>query len=120
MTDTESNKAVFLAFSEAWAAKDIDKIMDFVTDDMVYSASIGPEPGATYRGRDQVRGGIESIIAHDAATHVEITELHADGEFLFPLWSYTLADGSVAKGMDVIGFRDGLICRKDGFRKCLS
>jgi hypothetical protein len=70
--------------------------------------------GTTYRGKAAVRAGIAKIIAHDAATAVEMTELYADGDRLFPLWSYALPDGSFARGLDVISFRGGLICRKDG------
>jgi hypothetical protein len=112
-----TNRETYLQFSAAWEAKDLDVLMTLLTDDVIYSASIGPEPGTTYRGKAAVRAGIAAIIAHDAATKIEITELYADGDRLFPLWRYTLPDGSFAMGMDVISLRDGLICRKDGYRK---
>lgn len=114
----EANRAIYMAFSAAWEAKDLDRLMTYATDDMVYSASIGPEPGTTYRGRDAVRSGIAAIIAHDAASSVAITEIYGDGDKLFPLWTYDLPDGTQARGMDVIQLRDGKICRKDGYRKC--
>lgn len=43
------------AFSAAWAAKDIDALMTFMTDDCVYAASVGPEPGKTFVGKEAVR-----------------------------------------------------------------
>jgi ketosteroid isomerase-like protein len=118
MNNIARNKEVYLAFSAAWEAGDLDRVMSYVTDDMIYSASIGPEPGTTYRGRNEVRAGIAAIIAHDSASSVEITALHAEGDLLFPMWTYHLPDGGVARGMDVIELRDGVICRKDGYRKC--
>jgi ketosteroid isomerase-like protein len=118
MSEMERNRAVYQAFSDAWAAGDLAAMMACVSDDMVYSASIGAEPGTTYRGREEVRAGIAAMIARDAATSMITTELHQAGDKLFPLWTYRLPGGGLARGIDVIGFRGGLICRKDAYRKC--
>lgn len=118
MNEMGKNLEVYRAFSDAWEAGDLDKMMACVTDDIVYSASIGPEPGTTFRGREEVRAGIAAMIAHDAATSMSTHLLHEAGDMLFPLWTYRLPGGGLARGMDVIGFRGGKICRKDGYRKC--
>ena len=55
-------KGVLQSFGAAWDAKDLDKLMSFVTEDCVYSASIGPEPGQTFRGRDAVRAGFAAML----------------------------------------------------------
>jgi len=34
-------------FSAAWAAGDLHALMSYMTDDCVYHASVGPEPGST-------------------------------------------------------------------------
>src|SRR5207302_4000436 len=52
---TAANRQTWQRFSEAWAKRDIDGLMALVTDDIFYGASVGPEPGATFRGRDAVR-----------------------------------------------------------------
>ena len=60
-------KGVLQSFGAAWDAKDLDKLMSFVTEDCVYSASIGPEPGQTLRGRDAVRPGLGAMLIYDAS-----------------------------------------------------
>ena len=39
-------------FGKAWDARDIDEFISTMTDDCVYCASVGPEPGTTHVGRD--------------------------------------------------------------------
>jgi hypothetical protein len=39
--------------------------MSYMTDDCVYHASAGPEPGSTYRGKDEVRPGFAAVLAYD-------------------------------------------------------
>jgi ketosteroid isomerase-like protein len=52
-------------FGAAWARADLDALMGFVTDDCIYLASVGPEPGTTYRGREQVRRRFAAMLAYD-------------------------------------------------------
>jgi hypothetical protein len=67
---TAENLQAWQRFSEAWAKRDIDGLMALVTDDIVYGASVGPEPGATLRGRWRSRirfaGGSWLRAAHRA------------------------------------------------------
>ena len=60
-----TNEQVWQRFSEAWAKRDVDGLMALVTDDIIYGASVGPEPGATFRGRDEVRRGFDHMLRHD-------------------------------------------------------
>ena len=60
-------QGVLRSFGAAWDVKDLDKLMSFVTEDCVYSASIGPEPGQTFRGRDAVRAGFAAMLTYDAS-----------------------------------------------------
>jgi ketosteroid isomerase-like protein len=62
---TAANRQTWQRFSEAWARRDIDGLMALVTDDIVDGASVGPEPGTTSRGRDEVRRGFEHMLRHD-------------------------------------------------------
>lgn len=52
-------------FGAAWARADLDALMGFVTADCIYLGSVGPEPGATYRGREEVRRGFAAMLADD-------------------------------------------------------
>lgn len=64
--------------------------MGFVTDDCVYSASVGPEPGRTWVGADQVREGFAVMLSHDGGQ-----ERHDEGEPLIvgsrgaATWAFT-------------------------------
>lgn len=53
-----SNSDIITAFCAVWAAKDVDKIMDFFTDDAVYH-NIPVDPASV--GKDQIRAVIESF-----------------------------------------------------------
>lgn len=53
-----SNTDIVRAFGRAWASKDPEVVMAFFADDAVYGASVGPEPGTTCRGRQEIRHGI--------------------------------------------------------------
>lgn len=114
------NRAIYERFARAWAARDIAGLMDCLTRDIVYSASIGPEPGATFCGKAAVEEGIRAMLAHDDATATELEAYHGEGDMAFPQWRYTLRDGSTVRGIDAITFRGGLIARKDAYRKVRS
>jgi ketosteroid isomerase-like protein len=108
------------AFGEAWARRDIDAVMEFFSDDCVYAASVGPEPGTTYRGRDAVRAGIERMFEHDAGSTVEVGRTFAEGDRVFSEWFYRFPPESnqmPAHGCDIFEFRGRKIRLKDAFRK---
>jgi hypothetical protein len=95
-------------------------IAALITGDVIYSASVGPEPGKTSHGKAAVLDGIAAMLAHDDAAATEIEELNLFGDLAFPQWRYTLQDGSIVRGIDAITFRNGRIARKDGYRKVRS
>ena len=53
-------------FAAAWDARDVDRLMQHMTEDCIYLASVGPEPGRTYVGAVAVREGFRKMLAHDA------------------------------------------------------
>jgi ketosteroid isomerase-like protein len=116
-TGEERNRRTYMRFAAAWGARDVHAIADLVTDDIIYSASVGPEPGESYHGKAAVLEGIRAMMAHDDAVATEVVSLNIFGNLAFPQWRYTLPDGSVVKGIDAIVFRNGRIARKDGYRK---
>lgn len=119
---TEMTPEVLAAFSDAWTRRDLEALMSHVTDDCVYSASVGPEPGRTWTGREQVREGFALMLAFDTGQ-----ERHEEGPPLIAgsrgaaTWSFTGSgpDGAVqvTRGCDIYEFRGGRIARKDAFRK---
>ena len=82
---TAENLQAWQRFSEAWAKRDIDGLMALMTDDIVYGASVGPEPGATFRGRDEVRRGFEHMLRHDQALGVHAGPVVIVGDHGFAL-----------------------------------
>jgi taurine dehydrogenase small subunit len=108
-------------FGEAWHQKDLDKLLKFITDDCVYSASVGPEPGETFRGRDEVREGFARMLAYDTGA-----ERHSDDAWIFgergvALWSFGYKDDEgnayEVKGIDLYTFVGDKISLKDAYRK---
>jgi uncharacterized protein (TIGR02246 family) len=105
-------------FAAAWASGDADRVMSLMTDDCVYEASVGPEPGLTFRGALDLRAGLEKMFAHDAAARSEITDIFVAGDRAAWEWRYYDAAGHLlARGCDLFVLRDGRIARKNAFRK---
>ena len=118
MSLSPETSAVLERLSAAWASGDPDQVMALMTDDCVYEASVGPEPGATFRGAAELRAGLETMFAHDAAARTEITDVFAAGDRAAWEWRYYDAAGRlVARGCDLFVLRDGLVARKNAFRK---
>jgi taurine dehydrogenase small subunit len=108
-------------FGKAWGESDIEQLMALITDDCVYSASVGPEPGRTYIGRTAIREGFSSMLAFDASGESRGGRIFVSGPLAVAEWSYVYrASGSTReiRGCDIIEFRGLQICRKDAFRKC--
>ena len=111
-------------FGAAWACADLDALMGFVTDDCVYLASVGPEPGTTYRGREEVRRGFAAMLAYDRGRERHAGTVVVAGDTGFAEWSFSEATTGggrrLIRGCDLFQFRDGQISRKDAYRKLLG
>jgi ketosteroid isomerase-like protein len=108
-------------FAAAWTAHDIGGLLELMTDDAVYAASVGPEPGHTFRGHAELAVGFRAMFDHDAGAVIEQGEPIILGEWAVSTWAYHFvnADGSryCERGIDLWRFRDGMICLKDAYRK---
>ena len=107
--------------SAAWGRADLETLMSFVADDCVYSASVGPEPGETFVGKDAVRAGFIKMLAHDRDSVSEPGDVHTFGDTAVSTWGFRRRDRErrsiLVRGCDVWLFRGGLIVRKDSYRK---
>jgi ketosteroid isomerase-like protein len=114
-------RSVVEQFDEAWQRADIEGLMALVADDCVYGASVGPGPGTEYVGKAEVRRGFLEMLAHDDGGEAKGRLVMADEVRALMLWSVSHATptGAVVdvRGCDVFELRDGLIHRKDAFRK---
>ena len=107
-------------FGEAWARGDLETLMTFVAEDCVYSASVGPEPGETFRGREAVRAGFAKMLSHDAEAEAKSGPVFVSGDRGTAEWSFVYAENGrrvEVRGCDLFEFCGDLIRRKDAFRK---
>jgi hypothetical protein len=105
-------------FTKAWADKDMHALSQCLSDDIIYKASIGPNLGETWYGKDDVLAGIIKIIAYDDADREISPPVICDNK-AFHTWVYTSKTTGkvIAKGCDIFHFKNGLICIKDAYRK---
>ena len=125
MTDTPVMTLERLqAFDDAWARKDLDTLMQFVTDDCEYHASVGPEPGRRYVGKEAVRRGFATMLDYDADCEPLPGRLQVFGDRGVAEWAYTRTDASgqatVVRGCDLFEFAGDRIRLKNAFRKCVA
>lgn len=117
------------AFNDAWTRADVEQLISFFADDCVYTASIGPEPGATFVGKAEVANGIRQLLEHEKRVSAGVSTdavasdapIHIHGHRGFCEWSYPqlAPDGRAVetRGCDYFEFRGNLIVRKDAFIK---
>ena len=112
------------AFDSAWAQKDIESLLEFITDDCEYHASVGPEPGERFIGKDEVRRGFQLLLDHDAGSEALPGNLFVYGDRGVAEWSYASSDENgkpiVVRGCDLFEFDGDKIKLKNAFRKCRS
>jgi len=109
-------------FDDAWARKDIESLMQLITDDCEYHASVGPGPGERFVGKDEVRRGFQAMLDHDAASESLPGNLYVYGDRGVAEWSYKSTDETgrttVVRGCDLLEFVGDKISLKNAFRKC--
>jgi ketosteroid isomerase-like protein len=120
----QRNRAALDRFLAAWATRDPDAVLDSVHQDFVYSASVGPEPGSTWRTREAIREGLKAMFAYDEGCETEISDIQIHEEVGFQTWVYRFKheDGShhTSYGCDLLRFKDGKLIEKNAFRKVLT
>jgi ketosteroid isomerase-like protein len=118
------NRAVLDRFLAAWATRDPDAVLDAVHQDFVYSASVGPEPGSTWRTRGEIREGPKAMFTYDDGFETEISDIQIHGEEGFQTWTYRFKheDGfqHTSYGGDLLRLEDGKLIEKNAFRKVLT
>jgi ketosteroid isomerase-like protein len=108
--------------AEAWNAHDSDALLSLMTEDCIYYASSGKHPfGERHAGHAALKPAFTTIweTVRDASWD-DVTHFPC-GEYGFSTWTFrgTLSDGTSieVKGLDLLRFRNGKICRKDTYRK---
>jgi hypothetical protein len=107
-------------FRDAWARADLERLMSFMSDDCVYRASVGPEPGEVFVGAAAVRAGFAHMLAHDAGKEGRSGRCFVYGDRGVAQWSYVYFEGNrrvEVFGCDLFEFVGEKIRVKDAFRK---
>jgi ketosteroid isomerase-like protein len=110
------------AFAQAWNRHDTEAILSMMTDDCVFEASRGPDAkGTVYRGRGEVRRGIEEVFATFPDARWSEPRHFLAGDRAVSEWVFTGTgpDGTrvEVQGCDLFTFREGLISVKNSYRK---
>ena len=117
----EDKRELVRAFMDAWERADASAVMLLMSDDCVYSASVGPEPGMTWRGRADVARGVGDMLAFEAGGESRQGRVWFAEDRAFAEWDYddVSADGEVrvVRGIDVIQVAGGKILSIDAYRK---
>jgi ketosteroid isomerase-like protein len=112
------------AFSEAWSRADLEALMSFMADDCVYYASVGPEPGTSYEGREAVRRGFLEMLVYDRGRERHGGHAVIQGNAGVAEWSFVETDESGhsvrIRGCDIFEFAGNKIRKKDAFRKVMT
>lgn len=108
-------------FGEAWRRKDVERLLEFMTEDGVYSASVGPEPGQVFRGTDELREDFTRMLAYDTGAERHGGQMWIFGDRGVSLWSFAGTDehGRTVEieGIDLFEFEGDRIKLKDAYRK---
>lgn len=109
-------------FSDAWNRHDLDALMSFMTDDCIFETAAGSEAcGTRHVGREAVRKAFGAAWETVPDAQWRNGRHFVHGDFGVSQWTFTgtAADGSRIEvdGVDLFTFRDGLIQRKNVFRK---
>ncbi len=120
MTDEQKIELV-RAFMDAWERADADAVMRLMADECEYCASVGPEPGMTYRGRTEVARGVAEMLDFESGGESRQGRVWFADDRAFAEWDYDeiADDGGVraVRGIDVIHIADGKIRSIDAYRK---
>jgi ketosteroid isomerase-like protein len=102
-------------FNRAFAAKDIDAIMDAMTPDCVFEDTSPPE-GGRHVGAPAVRAAWEQLFASSPDAHFTSEEVLHAGDHVVVRWHYHYTGGHV-RGVDLFTVRDGLVAEKRAYVK---
>ena len=108
------------AFRDAWVRGDLDDLMSFMSEDCVYQASVGPEPGETFVGPEAVRAGFAKLLAHDSSRQGHHGPAFVYGDQGVANWSFSYHEGDrriEIFGCDLFEFSGDKVRVKNAFRK---
>ena len=112
------NHATLTRFNAAFGSGDVEAALALVTDDIVFDATSPAPDGHRHEGRDAVRAAWTDVMTTPGMSFDE-EESFVSGDRAVVCWTYGWAgpDPGHVRGVDVIRFRDGLVCEKFSYVK---
>ena len=125
MTDANPATPSLQALLDAFNAHDVDAIMSFFTDDVVFDMPRGPAPGGRRLvGREQARTGIQARLDGIPDISYGDDRHWLCGDRGVSEWTIrgtqSTGDPIEVRGCDLLEFVDGKISRKDSFWKIVD
>jgi uncharacterized protein (TIGR03086 family) len=105
-------------FNAAFGAADLEAALALSTDDIVFDSTSPAPDGQRVEGRDAVRTAWREVMSTPGMTFTE-EESFVSGDRAVVRWRYAWDGDSTGhvRGVDVIRFRDGLVCEKFSYVK---
>jgi len=112
------NHKTLVRFNAAFGAVDLDAALALVTDDIVFETTSPAPNGQRHEGRDAVRTAWTEVMSTPGMSFTE-EESFVSGDRAVVRWRYAWAgsDPGHVRGVDVLRFRDGLVCEKFSYVK---
>jgi ketosteroid isomerase-like protein len=117
----ESLRALLAAFNQ----HNLDRIMEFFSEDATFDLPRGPHPwGTRYVGKDEVRTGLASRFSGIPDVHYGNARHWVSGDRGVSEWlltgTSTTGEKISVQGCDLFEFRGGHIVRKDSYWKIVG
>ena len=105
-------------FNAAFGSGDVEAALALATDDIVFESTAPAPDGQRHEGRDAVRAAWSEVMSTPGMSFTE-EESFVSGDRAVVRWRYAWdGDGTGhVRGVDVIRFRDGLVCEKCSYVK---
>ena len=112
------NHKTLIRLNAAFGAVDIDAALALVTDDCVFETTSPAPDGQRHEGRDAVREVLTKVMGTTGASFTE-EESFVSGDRAVLRWNYAWvgSDPGHVRGVDVLRFRDGLVCEMFSYVK---
>ncbi len=112
------NHQALARFNAAFGAGDVDTALALVTDDVVFETTSPAPDGQRHEGRHAVRTAWTEVMRTPGMSFTE-EESFVSGDRAVVRWRYAWdgADPGHVRGIDVLRFRDGLVCEKLSYVK---
>ncbi len=110
---------------DAFNQHDLDRIMEFFSDDATFDMPRGSHPwGTRYVGKDEVRKGLATRFTGIPDVHYGEDRHWVSGDRGVSEWLLTGTSATGQKirvrGCDLFEFRDGKVARKDSYWKIVG